>query len=171
MLKPLYLCSDYIVSDEGYVISKLKHTPLKPSINHKGYHMINVMVDGKRIGLGIHSAVACTFLGDHYPEGLQVNHKDGNKLNNKLENLEWVTPKENMKHAIEVLGFKPSGNFTRDNNIKCKKVYAKNIKTNEEYYFDSVAKAADVLPIPLRKLYHLVNNEGRNNTDFIVQYV
>jgi DNA-binding NarL/FixJ family response regulator len=45
----------------------------------------------------VHRVVAQSFLGVH--KGMIVNHKDGNKLNNKLENLEWVTYRENTLHA------------------------------------------------------------------------
>lgn len=47
----------------------------------------------------IHRLVALVFLGPNPPEKTQVNHKDGNKLNNSLENLEYCTPAENAQHA------------------------------------------------------------------------
>ena len=103
MVKSLFCYSDYLVDDRGFVISK-RGKPLKPSINHKGYQIINVMIDGKRKGLGVYTAVARAFCEGFNPE-LQVNHKDGNKINNKADNLEWVTPKENVEHAINELGF------------------------------------------------------------------
>lgn len=104
MLKELFLCKDYLVSDEGYVLGK-NGKRLKPSLNHKGYQIINIMVDGHRKGLSVHTAVMMTFrphekLDDTY----QVNHIDGNKTNNHIENLEWVTQSENIKHSVMVLG-------------------------------------------------------------------
>lgn len=48
----------------------------------------------------VHRVIAKTFIGEP-PPGHQVNHKDGNKLNNRADNLEWVVPKKNMKHALD----------------------------------------------------------------------
>ena len=103
MIKPLFCCPDYYVDDRGFVISK-RGKPLKPSTNHKGYQIINIMSNGKRIGLGVHTAVARAFCDGYSPE-LQVNHKDGNKKNNESNNLEWVTALENIQHSINILDF------------------------------------------------------------------
>lgn len=54
----------------------------------------------------IHSLVAAAFIGPR-PEGLVINHKDGNRLNNVVENLEYCTYSENYRHALDVLGFQP----------------------------------------------------------------
>lgn len=102
MVKPLFCCSEYLVDDRGFVISK-RGKPLKPSTNHHGYQIINVMINGKRKGLGVHTAVARAFCDGYSPE-LQVNHKDGCKTNNQASNLEWVTALENTRHAIDELG-------------------------------------------------------------------
>lgn len=51
----------------------------------------------------IHQLVAIAFLGPR-PEGMETNHKDGDKLNNRVENLEWVTKKDNCLHRFHVLG-------------------------------------------------------------------
>ena len=54
----------------------------------------------------IHRIVACTFIENHN-NILEVNHKDGNKLNNRVDNLEWITKSENIKHAFNI-GLKSS---------------------------------------------------------------
>lgn len=72
----------------------------KPSINTYGYLMIGAFDNGKRTNVFVHRAVMEAFVGP-CPEGMAVNHKDGNKLNNRVDNLEYVTPKENMIHAAK----------------------------------------------------------------------
>lgn len=69
-------------------------------VGSKGY----LRVDGIRV----HRMVAETFLG--YSD-LQVNHRNGNKVDNRLENLEYVTCAENIHHAIRVLGIPYGGDF------------------------------------------------------------
>lgn len=125
---------EYEVDTEGIVYSK-KGKPLKYSLNHKGYCMINLCVNKKITGFAIHTLVAKQFIPN--PENKPtVNHKDGNKENNKVDNLEWATHKEQMKHAKESLGFEFGSS-----NRKAIKGYDK--KTNDlKYEFDSLADAA-----------------------------
>lgn len=69
-----------------------------------GYSRVSVLhKDGRRVDRFVHRLLMKTFVPnpDNKPE---VNHIDGNKRNNKLENLEWVTGKENKKHSREILG-------------------------------------------------------------------
>ena len=73
---------------------------LKPSMNTTGYCKVKLVKDGTRKDYRIHRLVADAFL--EREEGREfVNHKDGDKLNNNVQNLEWCTHKENMNHAIE----------------------------------------------------------------------
>jgi len=63
---------------------------LTGSIYNTGYKMVRLTINGKRKGYAIHRLVAQTFL-DNSKNLPIVNHKDGDKTNNKVENLEWVT--------------------------------------------------------------------------------
>lgn len=105
--QPLYLCDEYSIDTNGVVYSK-SGRPLKPSINHKGYEIVNLMINNKRIGASVHTLVATQFLVKPNEECNQVNHKDGIKTNNHIENLEWVTPKQNIYHAMHKLKFEPN---------------------------------------------------------------
>lgn len=74
---------------------------MNPAISPDGY--LKSMFqndDGKTTTQRVHSLIALTFLGER-PCGMQVNHKDGNKLNNAISNLEYVTISENIKHAYK----------------------------------------------------------------------
>lgn len=65
-----------------------------------GYLKVNLQKNGKGYTKSVHTIIAETFHDGKHP-GLDVNHIDGNKLNNNASNLEWCTRKENMKHAYE----------------------------------------------------------------------
>lgn len=73
----------------------------KPHRRRKGYLCIRFCVPGaKKKSATVHQSVALTFIGP-VPEGCQVNHKDGNKENNRPGNLEYVTVLENIRHSWE----------------------------------------------------------------------
>jgi hypothetical protein len=73
---------------------------LKPQICKKGYAQVLVKMNGNFINTGVHRLVALAFIGNpnNYP---QVNHINCKKLDNRVENLEWCTNKQNNLHAIE----------------------------------------------------------------------
>ena len=72
-----------------------------------GYYVVAPTIDGKNKTFYVHDLVAGAFIGPK-PEGLQVNHIDGDKRNNTPSNLEYVTRNENMEHASKT-GLMASG--------------------------------------------------------------
>lgn len=74
----------------------------------RGYHQIGLYLDGALKWHAVHKLVAEAFIELKKP-GLQINHKDGNKLNNSPENLEWVTSAENHAHRRQYLGMSNKG--------------------------------------------------------------
>lgn len=82
----------------------LKERLLKPELSKYGYYRIGLYEKGVKKKYSVHRLVAEAFCPGK-KEGLQVNHIDGNKTNNNANNLEWVTPGDNQRHAFR-LGLK-----------------------------------------------------------------
>lgn len=78
----------------------LKGRVLKNQLLKSGYVNVNLSVNGKQRVYTVHALVASAFIekGEH---DTQVNHKDGNKSSNRLDNLEWCCQSHNMKHAYK----------------------------------------------------------------------
>ena len=86
---------DYYISETGEVFKKLN-----PYVAQNDY---KVFKDRYGIHNQVHRMVAMAFIPNTENKP-NVNHKDGNKQNNNVDNLEWCTQQENIKHKIEVLG-------------------------------------------------------------------
>lgn len=85
-----------------------KGKPLSPATDGYGYFFVSLSSNGRKRLPKIHQLVAENFIGK--PEGdYQVNHKSGDKKDNRVENLEYVTPKENTLHSINELGHRRDG--------------------------------------------------------------
>ena len=94
---------DYRITATGRVFSRKlsMFRELKPTLNKGDVYPIVYLWRGRGRGgvkIRIHILVATHFICAR-PLGLEVNHKDGNKQNNHVENLEWVTRRENVNHA------------------------------------------------------------------------
>lgn len=94
----------YMVSDEGWVYNCKTNKFLKPVVQ-AGYHYVNLF--GERVA--VHRLVAQAFCDAPSPtreeyQKREVNHKNGNRLDNRACNLEWITHRENIVHAMKVLG-------------------------------------------------------------------
>ncbi len=101
----------YMASDTGKIYSKRSRMFLKTNFN-KNYETIHLC--GKTYQ--VHRLIALTFI-ENPNNYKQVNHKDGNKLNNSCLNLEWVTQSQNMQHAITT-GLKPTKGGVEQYNLK-----------------------------------------------------
>lgn len=95
----------------------------KQTLNTWGYMTVNLSKNGKGNTKRVHRLVANAFLGE---SNLQIDHIDGNKQNNRLDNLEYVTPKENTNRAWK----KGIAKYTDERKEKLRKIALEKWKTN-----------------------------------------
>lgn len=91
----------YEVSNLGNVKSFKRSEPkvLKPKMI-KGYSIVSLCIKGQRKQIAVHRLVAEAFI-KRIPDKNEINHIDGNKTNNSVDNLEWCTHTENVRHAFK----------------------------------------------------------------------
>lgn len=95
----IYTPSNYTKKKNGRPFN-LRGRLIKPTIDRWGYYRCTFSYKLKRKSFYVHRLVAKAFL-ENYSENLLVNHINGIKTDNRIENLEMCTPKENVKHAFE----------------------------------------------------------------------
>jgi len=91
--------SNYVASKYGDVINLKTKKLLKQVIMNNGYHVVKLMNNNIQKKCLVHRLIAITFIKNTDPNKIFVNHKDKNKSHNNVENLEWVTNKENIIHS------------------------------------------------------------------------
>lgn len=125
---------NYLFSNHGRIKNRNTNRILKGSNNNHGYLTCRIKNNnGKFITKDIHRLIAKCFLSN-FNNNLQVNHIDGNKHNNRIDNLEMVTGKENMAHALKHNLLHPSHHIPAN---ACS-VVLHNIITNENIKFNSL---------------------------------
>ena len=119
------------------VVRILKGKKINPKLSKHGYLFVTLSKNGKLKNMSIHRLVAVAFI-DNSHNKMEVNHKDGNKLNNSVDNLEWMTRKENMLHAKKnkLINYKgdssPNRKLTVENSKQIRKLYEKGKFTQSE---------------------------------------
>ncbi len=143
----------YVVYSDGRVYSTFKNKFLKPYVSSNGYERLRLYSENGWESHTMHRLVATLFLGK--PEGKnQVNHKNGIKTDNRVENLEWCTGSENQKHSW-AMGL-------------IKSAYAKVVlDTQTGIFYESASELARFLGI--NKVYFIqkLNGYRKNNTQYI----
>ena len=135
----------YEISKNGIIRNKKKGKVLKPSIDSSGYYQVHFSKNGKSKKIRVHRLVAENFILNPFNKS-QVNHIDGNKLNNDFSNLEWVTASENIRHAWANGLCKMTDKNRETARLNATKVHSKQvIDLYTGIVFDSVVKACEAL--------------------------
>ena len=140
-----------MVSNKGNVVSYKRGGagyPLKVSYSGSGYQKVSTSHESFSY---VHKMVAETWIPNpnHHKE---VNHIDGDKDDNRVENLEWVTRSQNIRHAYRTGLKKPSG--------ACKPTPIRIVETDE--VFESISECARRIGVTVAAISHCLN--GRQST-------
>ena len=123
--------TSYFINETGKCFNSKTNKYLKGQISNSGYLNYNLSITPQyKKRLYAHRLVAQYFLNNGEPiEGnKEVNHKDGNKLNNSVSNLEFLSHKNNIKHAVETNLIKTKPVYSFNENLELVHTY-KNIDT------------------------------------------
>ena len=132
---------EYLISTTGQVKTAKTGRVLAPAVDARGYERVCLFKCDRRRRFKVHRLVAITFIPNVNGKP-QVNHKDGNKRNNSVENLEWVTNDENMHHSRENGLHEGHHRFCES---RKKRVIATNIDSGERIVFDSILSARNAI--------------------------
>ena len=144
----------YAVSDYGQVknirTGKILSQHLRPG---DGYLQVSLWANGKGHSFPVHRLVALNFL-NNFENKRDVNHINGIKTDNRLENLEFVTPSENNYHAVH-------------NKLSyCIPVKVKDLIDDKEYNFDSISQAANYFNVDARSFSRALKRQNQIYSHF-----
>ena len=141
---------------------------LKLDIDEDGYYRINIRYNQKDKRYGVHRLVASAFLPN--PENLPcVNHKDGNKMNNHVDNLEWCTVEYNNRHAASI-GLRPHTIYEDRSAVKKRlSKPVKCIQTGEE--FSSCIEAERRLNLGSTAVGHSIKYNRPTRQGYTFEYI
>lgn len=155
--------SNYKVSNYGRIFSKRTNKILKGELTEKGYIRV-ALTEHKRYL--VHCIVARTFIPN--PENKpQVNHIDGNKQNNYVDNLEWCTQSENMRHALKTgLKIMPKGKDVYNARV----IYQYDKNNNLIKRWECMSTASQTLKISQRDIVRVCKGERKTCGGYIWKY-
>lgn len=141
--------------EEHYAVDRLGHVysikngypkEMKQTVGKHGYCCVNLKDGERRKNARVHRLVAEAFIPNPQNKP-HINHIDGDKKNNSARNLEWCTPSENSRHALQMGMLKPPTNNVDGvyKNGKNKYVVIENLITDEAFLFTSLRKACEYI--------------------------
>lgn len=149
------LHGSYVIYSDGRIYSTHKGKFLKPYLNDKGYQKVRICENGSFKMWTVHRLVATMFLKQEKGKN-QVNHKNGIKTDNRVENLEWCTNSENQKHSW-AMGLIKSGHARLV------------LDTLTGVYYESATELAKLIGVNRVTLIGKLNGNRSNDTRY--QYV
>lgn len=155
---------DYIIFENGIILNCKTDRFLVVNNGSGFYKTVRLRKDGKAKTEKVHRLLAKAFIPNPYKKNC-VNHKDANKLNNNLSNLEWCTHQENMRHAKE-MGLIKQSELNRKVLIESKQKLVINLENG--IYYDSIKEAALYSGIPAKNLARYLSNTRYNITNFVL---
>lgn len=164
MWKDIEFNTNYEVSDTGIVRRKNNKNVLKGCIT-SGYRSVKLTFENSRqLRFYVHRLVAMHFIPNSDKNKTFVNHKNGDKLDNKVENLEWVTPRENNLHYYQKI---QKEKRERKNNSKPIPVIQYSLSGEEIARFKSMNEAKKSTGIPVVQIARCVHGEIKQASGYI----
>lgn len=157
----------YQVSNLGNVKNSTSNRILKPQLNRGGYLHVHLWKNKTFNNERVHRLVAKTFLIKIIGKN-DINHKNGIKTDNRVENLEWCTRSENLKHRYRILGYKGSsfGKFGKDNpKSKCVLCIENNIT------YTSIKEAGEQTSIDRRNISSVCKGKRQTAGGYHWKYI
>ena len=165
MWKDIEFNSNYEISDRGIVRRKNNKNVLKGCIT-SGYRSVKLTFDNsKQQRFYVHRLVALHFIPNNDKKKTLVNHINGNKLDNRVENLEWVSPRENNLHYYQKI--QKEKKERKKNNNKAIPIIQYDLSGKEIARFDSMNKAKQATGISLAQIARCVHGEIKQASGYI----
>lgn len=147
--------SIYSIDIDGNVKNEKTNKLISKQINKKGYECFNLWINGKYKHFKTHRLLGLYFISN--PENLPcLNHKDGNKLNNTLTNLEWCTLSYNTSHAYSLKLISRTKKFDIKTEIEIVELYKSGVFQKE------IAKQFNTSQQLIYKIIKRNNRVGQN---------
>ena len=152
---PIKGFENYLITKDGLVVNKKTNRILKMSLQTTGYNQVCLSIKGVSKAFTVHRLVAENHIKNpnNYP---CVNHINGIKTDNRVENLEWITYSDNHKHAFK-LGLKKPPMYA------CKRV----LNTENGIIYNSATEVAKLIGMKKQDLFNRLNGGALNQTCYV----
>lgn len=162
-MKQIKNYENYLITKDGLVFNTKLNKYLKIQTDRYGYKIVQLYKNGIPKKFSIHRLIAIQYIINPYNKP-EVNHINGIKSDNRLENLEWVTKSENGLHAYKI-------GLSNISELNKKMVRAKVTKvvldTESGIFYDSLTDLCNHLNLKYSKMRDMLSNRTKNKSKFI----